>query len=67
MIAKVAVENTAFSFDDDFDYAIHEKLSKDVRPGVRVLVPFGRGSKKRQGVVFALREKSKAQGSTPRR
>lgn len=59
MIAKVAVENTAFSFDDAFDYAIPEKLSKDVRPGVRVLVPFGRGSKKRQGVVFALREKSK--------
>lgn len=56
MIAKVAVENTAFSFDDAFDYAIPEKLSKDVRPGVRVLVPFGRGSKKRQGVVFALRE-----------
>ena len=48
MIAKVAVENTAFSFDDAFDYAIPEKLSKDVRPGVRVLVPFGRGSKKRQ-------------------
>lgn len=59
MIAKVAVENTAFSFDDAFDYAIPEKLSKDVRPGVRVLVPFGRGRKKRQGVVFALREKSK--------
>ena len=37
MIAKVAVENTAFSFDDAFDYAIPEKLSKDVRPGVRVL------------------------------
>ena len=60
MIAKVAVENTAFSFDDAFDYAIPRKNSqKDVRPGVRVLVPFGRGSKKRQGVVFALREKSK--------
>ena len=33
MIAKVAVEKTAFSFDDAFDYAIPEKLSKDVRPG----------------------------------
>lgn len=60
MIAKVAVENTAYSFDDAFDYAIPEKIKDEVRPGVRVLVPFGNGSKKRQGVVFALREKSKA-------
>lgn len=60
MIAKVAVENTAYSFDDAFDYAIPEKIKNEVRPGVRVLVPFGNGSKKRQGVVFALREKSKA-------
>lgn len=60
MIAKVAVENTAYSFDDAFDYAIPEALTNEVRPGVRVLVPFGNGSKKRRGVVFALREKSKA-------
>lgn len=60
MIAKVAVENTAYSFDDAFDYAIPDKLKEEVRPGVRVLVSFGNGSKKRQGVVFALREKSKA-------
>lgn len=60
MIAKVAVDNAAFSFDDAFDYAIPEKLKNEVRPGVRVLVPFGNSSKKRQGVVFALRENSEA-------
>jgi len=37
MIAKVAVENTAFSFDDAFDYAIPEKLSKDVRPSAEAV------------------------------
>ena len=54
-IAKVAVENAAYSFDDAFDYAIPEALCAAVQPGVRVLVPFGNGNKKRQGIVFALR------------
>lgn len=55
-IAKVAVENAAYSFDDAFDYAIPKDLADKVRPGVRVLVPFGNGNKKRQGFVFALRQ-----------
>lgn len=56
-IAKVAVENAAYSFDDAFDYAIPAELQGKVQPGVRVLVPFGNGSEKRQGFVFALRQK----------
>lgn len=56
LIAKVAVENAAYSFDDAFDYAIPDALRDQVQPGVRVLVPFGNGNKKRQGFVFALRE-----------
>lgn len=56
IIAKVAVENTAYSFDEAFDYAIPDFLRSEVKAGVRVLVPFGRGNTKRQGIVFALRE-----------
>lgn len=56
IIAKVAVENAAYSFDDAFDYAIGEALRAAVRPGMRVLVPFGKSNRKRQGMVFALRE-----------
>ena len=56
-IAKIAVENTAYSFDDAFDYSIPASLSEQVQPGVRVLVPFGRNNQKRQGIVFALRER----------
>ena len=57
-IAKVAVENASYSFDDAFDYAVPQELLSKVRPGVRVLVPFGNGNKKRQGFVFALRQKN---------
>ena len=56
LIAKVAVENAAYSFDDAFDYAILPEQRAQVQPGVRVIVPFGKGSRKRQGLVFALRE-----------
>lgn len=56
IIAKVAVENTAFSFDDAFDYAIPDSLIDEVKPGCIVLVPFGNGNRSRQGFVFALRK-----------
>ncbi len=54
--ASVAVENTAYSFDKLFDYLIPESLADKVRAGCRVLVGFGRGSRKRQGFVFAVSE-----------
>lgn len=54
--AKVAVENTAYSFDKLFDYLIPDNLIAKVSVGCRVLVDFGKGSKKRQGFVFSLSE-----------
>lgn len=55
-IAKVAVENTAYSFDMLFDYSVPDFLISSVKPGVRVFVPFGNGSKKRIGMVFSVRK-----------
>ena len=51
-IAKVAVDKTAFSFDKLFSYAVPQGM--EPVPGGRVLVPFGRGNKPRQGMVFSL-------------
>ncbi len=51
-VAKVAVENTAYSFDMLFEYSVPDFLCSDVIPGKRVLVPFGNSSKKRIGIVF---------------
>ena len=53
-IAKVAVENTAFHFDDAYSYSIPDRLLRQARPGCRVLVPFGSGVKKRQGMILAV-------------
>lgn len=50
--ALVAVEKTAFAFDSLFTYEIPPEL--DIRPGMRVIVPFGRADKHRIGVVFSV-------------
>ena len=51
LIAKIAIENTAYSFDREFSYLIPEGLLHDCAAGKRVLVPFGRGNRKRQGII----------------
>lgn len=54
MIAQVAVENTLYAFDMMFSYDIPSELEPAVMRGVRVVVPFGRGNRKRIGVVFGV-------------
>jgi len=54
LVAAVAVEKTAASFDELFDYIVPDYLAGDVRAGARVIVPFGRGNRKRAGVVFSV-------------
>lgn len=51
-IAAVAVEDAAYSFDKPFSYLLDE--SDECYPGCRVLVPFGRGNKGRQGIVLSV-------------
>ncbi len=55
LIAGVAVENTVYHFDKIFDYVVPETLSS-IKAGCRVMIPFGRGNKKRQGMVMYLKE-----------
>ncbi len=54
-IACVAVENTTYSFDKIFDYAVDESLISDVAIGKRVMVPFGSGNRKRQALITELK------------
>ena len=53
-IAKVAVENTAYSFDMLFSYLIPDSLIQKAKTGCRVLVGFGTGNKKRLGFIFEI-------------
>ena len=58
LIAETAVSGTAYSFDMLFSYAVPERLAAAAACGCRVLVPFGRGNKRRIGVVMKLSEGS---------
>lgn len=53
-VVSVAVENTAFTFDKAFDYAVPAELQPKCEPGKRVLVPFGRGNRRRQGMILSV-------------
>ena len=53
-IAKICVEHTTYAFDKAFDYLVTQELSAAARPGCRVLVPFGRGNQKRQGMILSV-------------
>lgn len=61
LTAKVAVENTSYSFDKLFSYLIPESLAEKTQVGCRVLVDFGRSKKKRQGFVLDITDNAETE------
>ena len=57
LTAGVAVDKATLNFDKEFSYIVPPQFEKEIRPGSVVLVPFGRGSALRQGVVLSLSER----------
>lgn len=56
MTAKIAIDKAAFGFDRLFDYNIPKNFEHAARRGCRVMVPFGSGNQKRQGMIFEVSE-----------
>ncbi len=56
MIAKIAVSAATFAIDKPYSYFIPEGM--ELRPGMRVQVPFGRGNRRAEGVVLSVEEGS---------
>ena len=54
LTVKVAVENTTYVFDKLFDYLVPPAFTDFVQVGKRVLIPFGRGNKKKQGIILSF-------------
>ncbi len=52
MIAEIAVEAAVYQIDKPFSYRIPEGM--ELKPGMRVSVPFGRGNRQSEGVVLSL-------------
>lgn len=53
VVAQVAVEQTTFCFDKLYSYDVGE-FADELCCGCRVLVPFGRGNRCRQGLVMRI-------------
>ena len=54
MIGKIAVSAATFAIDKPYSYHVPEEM--ELKPGMRVTVPFGRGNRRSEGVVLALEE-----------
>ncbi len=51
MIAKIAVSAANFAIDKPYSYFYREEMK--LSPGMRVVVPFGRGNRRTEGVVLS--------------
>ena len=56
MIAKIAVAAANFAIDKPYSYFVPENLT--VRPGQRVMLPFGRANKRTEGIVLTVEDGS---------
>ena len=55
-VAFVALEGATMTFDKLYTYVIPPDLLKSAVSGCRVMVPFGRGNTKRQGIIVKVGE-----------
>ena len=53
--AEVAVEGLAYHFDAVYSYKIPLNLEKRAMAGCRVMVPFGNGNRKKQGLILSVK------------
>ena len=53
-VCRVAVSAANYAFDRLYDYDIPEELRGKVQPGVRVIVPFGKGSRTCEAIVVRM-------------
>ena len=52
--ARLAISNVSFAVDRPYTYIIPDDLSARVKPGVRVIVPFGKYNRRSEGIVLAV-------------
>ncbi|MPN20595.1 primosomal protein N' [bioreactor metagenome] len=58
MIAKVALDLRIFSIDKEYDYLLPEAFEGVAMPGMRIIVPFGSGNRRMQGLILSVEETS---------
>ncbi len=63
-LARIAVEGLAYHFDAPYSYKIPCEFQNMALPGCRVLVPFGNGNRKKQGLILSVKPVDEAEEGT---
>ncbi len=61
--ALVAVEGLVYHFDKPYSYKIPYELENTAQEGCRVMVPFGNGNRKKQGLILSVKPLFEAENS----
>lgn len=62
MYVSVVIQNSTREFDKFYDYIVPDNMKDCIRPGVRVIVPFGKGNRLCEAFVMAVKETSEFSG-----
>ena len=58
MVAKVALAAATYAIDRPYSYKIPAELEERIQPGMRVMVPFGAGNRRCDGIVLSVAPRS---------
>ena len=61
-IAVVVINGTTRDFDREYHYIVPEEFHEKLEVGMRVIVPFGRGSRPKEGYVIGFADNSEFDG-----
>lgn len=61
-IARIALSAATFAIDRPYSYSVPAELKDAVKPGMRVLVPFGTGNRPSEGLILSLDEGEPTRG-----
>ena len=64
-VAKISVSKALYAIDKPYTYLIPPELEEKLRPGMRVLVPFGNGNRQKLAVIFDLSDTSDSKNTKP--
>lgn len=58
LCCKVAVAAATYAIDKPYTYLVPDSFRQSIQPGLRVIVPFGRGNRRSEGVILEVREET---------
>ena len=65
VLCHVAVSSATYAIDKPYTYLVPESLEQRIQPGMRVIVPFGTGNRRVEGLILNLFSGERKRGLKP--